>query len=160
GEETPSQLTQAGSLVGTPDFIAPEQARDARTADIRADLYSLGCTLFYLLAGQTVFPGGSMTEKGLKQHLGPAPGGAVLRPDVPPVVAALVRKLLAKRPEDRFQTPAELAEALDRVLAPGGTEAPVPPEWVVSSLPSAEPVPSAVPIATPASVEHAPVAQA
>ncbi len=146
GEETPSELTQAGALVGTPDFIAPEQARDARTADIRADLYSLGCTFFFVLTGQTVFPGGSMTEKVLKHHWDPAPGVETVRADVPPIVAGIIRKLLAKRPEDRFQTPAALAEALGRVLAPGGMELPPPPEWLVSSLPAAEPV-AAVPMA-------------
>jgi WD40 repeat protein/serine/threonine protein kinase len=158
GEEAPSELTQAGALVGTPDFIAPEQARNAHTADIRADLYSLGCTFFFVLTGQTVFPGGSMTEKVLKHHWDPAPGVETVRAEVPPIVAAIVRKLLAKRPDDRFQTPAVLAQALDRVLSPGGMEMPVPPEWLVSSLPAAEPV-AALPMAIPAAEPH-PMAEA
>jgi serine/threonine-protein kinase len=148
GEDTPSMVTRDGSLVGTPDFIAPEQARSARSADIRSDLYSLGCTLFYLLAGQTPFSGGSMTEKLLKHHWDAPPAVESLRPDVPPIVSAIVRKLMSKRPEDRFQTPRELADMLEQVLAPGGMEAPVPPELLISAT---TPTPaSAIPVAVAA----------
>ena len=62
-----THLTQLGSVMGTPDFIAPEQARDSHGSDIRADLYSLGCTLYFLLTGQAPFPDGTMTDK-LLQH--------------------------------------------------------------------------------------------
>src|SRR5262249_60828151 len=66
-------LTQEGSVLGTPDYIAPEQALRAHSADIRADLYSLGCTLFFLLTGQPPFPGGALTEKLLRHQLDAPP---------------------------------------------------------------------------------------
>src|SRR5262249_3539095 len=64
-----THLTQIGTVIGPPDFIAPEQARNSHTSDIRADLYSLGCTLYYLLAGRIPFPNGSITEKLLQHQL-------------------------------------------------------------------------------------------
>ncbi len=81
--------------------------------DIRADIYGLGGTLYYLLTGQAPFPEGTPTEKILKHARTPAPVVELLRPDVPAEVGALVRKLLAKAPAERFQTPAELAAALE-----------------------------------------------
>jgi serine/threonine protein kinase len=100
-------------VMGTPDYLSPEQGRDLNAADIRSDLYSLGCTLYYLLTGEVPFPGGTPLEK-LTRHatIDPEPVEQ-LRPVVPPGVANLVRRLMAKRPEDRPQTPSELAEALE-----------------------------------------------
>ena len=109
-------LTQEGAVMGTPDYIAPEQARDSHTVDIRADLYSLGCTLYFLLTGRVPFPGGSLTEKLLRHTLDEPRPVQEVRPDTPPGVAAVVRQLMAKRPEDRYQTPAEAAAALASVL--------------------------------------------
>jgi WD40 repeat protein/serine/threonine protein kinase len=112
--ESVSTLTRAGTLMGTPDYMAPEQWEDAHTADIRADLYSLGCTLYFVLSGQVPFPGGSLVQK-LDKHRSQAPVPVErLRPEVPPPVALVVTRLLAKRPSDRFQTPAEVAEVLER----------------------------------------------
>jgi hypothetical protein len=105
-------VTQVGAVIGTPAYLAPEQAVDARAADIRADLYSLGCTWYYLLTGQPPFEAASFTELLLKHQFEQATPVERRRPDVPPGVAALLRKLMAKRPEDRFQTPAELIDAL------------------------------------------------
>jgi WD40 repeat protein/serine/threonine protein kinase len=113
--EQSTTLTQEGAVMGTPDYIAPEQARDSHHADIRADLYSLGCTLYFLLTGKPPFPGGSLSEKLLKHQLREPQLVEEVRPEVPPGVAQLVRKLMAKRPEQRYQTPAELAEALETV---------------------------------------------
>ncbi len=105
-------LTQSGAVLGTPDYIAPEQALDAHAADVRADLYSLGCTLYYLLTGRVPFPGESLTQKLLAHQLSqPEPLGK-LRPELPPGLVALVERLMAKKPEDRYQTPAEVAQAL------------------------------------------------
>jgi serine/threonine-protein kinase len=107
-----TELTADGAVMGTLDYLAPEQAAESHTADIRADLYSLGCTLYHLLAGRPPFPGGSALDK-LIRHREQEPDP--LRrscPDCPPEVAAIVRKLMAKSPEDRFQTPAEVAAAL------------------------------------------------
>jgi formylglycine-generating enzyme required for sulfatase activity/tRNA A-37 threonylcarbamoyl transferase component Bud32 len=114
--ESASPLTQDGALMGTPDYVAPEQARDARSADIRSDLYSLGCTLYHLLAGRVPFGGGTLTEKLLSHQMDPVPDVRRLRPDVPEAVAHVVTRLMAKKPEDRYQTPAELAGALEEAL--------------------------------------------
>ncbi len=107
-----SPLTQTGMVMGTPDFISPEQARDSRAVDIRSDLYSLGCTLYFLLSGQVPHPEGTFTEKMLKHNMEDPKPLADWCPTLPEGVLAIVQKLMAKRPEDRFQTPAELAEAL------------------------------------------------
>ena len=100
-------------VMGTPDYLSPEQGRNLDAADIRSDLYSLGCTLYFLLTGEVPFPGGSPLDK-LERHanLEPEPVEQ-LRPVVAPGVAALVRRLMAKDPAARLQTPAELAEALE-----------------------------------------------
>lgn len=99
-------------VLGTPDYLSPEQAVDIRSVDIRSDLYSLGCTLYYLLCGEAPFPGGTAIEK-LDRHVKEeAVPIEYHRPDLPPGVASTVKKLMAKKPEDRFQTPRELAEAL------------------------------------------------
>jgi serine/threonine protein kinase len=112
GESNISHMTHHGVFMGTPDFVAPEQANDARTADGRADLYSLGVTLFYLLTGELPFEGGTSAEKLDKHRFHPPPDVRRFRPEVPQAVADIIVKLLAKRPEDRFQTGAELAAAL------------------------------------------------
>src|SRR5262249_4460800 len=93
---------------------------NSRSADIRADLYALGCTLYYLLTGRAPFVGESLTQVLLQHQMEQAQPLEKLRADVPPGVAAVVRKLMAKRPEDRFQTPVELADALE-ALAQGKT---------------------------------------
>jgi serine/threonine protein kinase len=105
-------LTIAGVVIGTPDFIAPEQARDAHSADIRADLYSLGCTFYFLLTGEVPFPEGSLIEKLLKHQMDEPVPLVQRRPDTPPAVCAVVSRLMAKRPDDRYRTPAEVVDAL------------------------------------------------
>ena len=111
-DDDTSTLTKEGSVVGTLDYVSPEQAMNSHTVDIRADLYSLGCTFYCLLTGQVPFPGGSAMEK-LSNHAFHTPTPVEqLRPDIPPGVAAIVRKLMAKKPDERFQTPGELAAAL------------------------------------------------
>jgi serine/threonine protein kinase len=104
----------AGDVVmGTPDYLSPEQGRSLAAADIRSDLYSLGCTFYYLLTGEVPFPGGTPLEK-LERHANVDPEPVEqLRPVVPPGVAALVRRLMAKDPAARPQSPAELADALE-----------------------------------------------
>jgi formylglycine-generating enzyme required for sulfatase activity/tRNA A-37 threonylcarbamoyl transferase component Bud32 len=114
GEQS-STMTAEGTVMGTPDFIAPEQTLDAHAVDIRADLYSLGCTLYFLLTGQVPFPGGTLGSKLLHHQLHRAVPVEQLRPEVPAAVAAVVRRLMAKRPQERYQTPAEVALALAEV---------------------------------------------
>jgi tRNA A-37 threonylcarbamoyl transferase component Bud32 len=111
-DEGSSTLTREGVVMGTVDYIAPEQVADSHAVDIRADLYSLGCTLFFLLTGRVPFPGGKPMEKLYPHRHELPPPVQGLRPEVPGAVAAVVRKLLAKQPQDRYQTPAELAVAL------------------------------------------------
>jgi serine/threonine protein kinase len=106
-------------LMGTPDFLAPEQARDGDTADIRADLYSLGCTLYYILTGQVPFPSGHILHKLNRHEREQATPIETLRPDVPHSIADIVRKLMAKDPAGRFQTPEELMDALAPHATPG-----------------------------------------
>jgi serine/threonine-protein kinase len=102
----------ASGLMGTPDYIAPEQCRDIHSADIRSDLYGLGGTLYFVLTGRVPFDGETPMEK-LVKHLTEEPVPVEeRRRDVPPAVAGIVRRLMAKKPEHRYQTPAELAEAL------------------------------------------------
>jgi serine/threonine protein kinase len=105
-------LTHDGQMLGTPEYIAPEQIKNARLADIRADIYSLGCTLYYLLAGGTPFHGESLWDL-YQAHFSMEAGPLnLVRPDVPVELAALVAKMMAKEPERRFQTPGEVAQAL------------------------------------------------
>jgi WD40 repeat protein len=111
-------ISHLGTVVGTPDYMAPEQALDSRQADIRADIYSLGCTLYFLLAGQPPFPEGSLLHK-LMSHQDRTPRPLrEIRPDVPAALAQVLDRMLAKDPAQRFQTPAEVAEALAVFSAP------------------------------------------
>ncbi|MCY2963750.1 MAG: serine/threonine-protein kinase [Planctomycetota bacterium] len=105
-------LTGFGQLLGTPDYIAPEQARDTRLADARSDLYSLGCTLYRLLTGAVPFPGATPEEKLAAREVWPPPRAARLRADLPVGLDAIITKLLMPRPEDRFQTAREVAQAI------------------------------------------------
>ncbi len=105
-------LTSVGTIMGTPDYLSPEQSEDAHSVDIRSDLYSLGATFHFLLTGKPPFPEGTIDEK-LKAHLKTEPERVdTLRPDVPPEIADIIAKLLKKGPQDRFQTPTDLIEAL------------------------------------------------
>jgi hypothetical protein len=108
-------LTSADALLGTPDYLAPEQAEDARTADTRADVYSLGCTLYHLLAGQIPYPESTNLRKILAHREKPLPAVRALRPEVSPELEAVLARMLAKRPEDRYQTPGAAAAALAEV---------------------------------------------
>ncbi len=117
GTEHSGTMTLEGSAMGTPDFMAPEQARDSHGVDIRADLYSLGCTLYFLIGGDVPFPEGSVTDKLFKHTLEEPRPLEEMRPGTPPAVIAVVRRLMAKRPDDRYQTPAEAAAVLGAVAA-------------------------------------------
>jgi serine/threonine-protein kinase len=117
GEDSTGRLTDPGQVMGTPDYIAPEQSASGRTADARADLYSLGCTAYHLLAGHVPFPGGDAVEKLLRhRHEAPQPLGQV-RPDLPTELVGIVGRLMAKDPAVRYQTAAELADALHPLAA-------------------------------------------
>jgi serine/threonine protein kinase len=161
-------LTQFGVIMGTPDYIAPEQAHDARTADIRADIYSLGCTFYYLLAGRVPFPEGSMLQKLMAQVDKTPTPLAQLRSDMAPDLVRIVDRMMAKNAAARFQTPAEVVrEIMDWSARPGeqrtteyvpavdprgkGSGGRLPRMELVASAPTrAEPEASGLPVATPA----------
>ena len=105
-------LTLAGQMLGTPDFIAPEQIDDAQKADIRADIYSLGCSLYYLLSGRPPFRAATLYDILQAHHSMDAQMLNFVRPEVPSELAALVAKMMAKEPKRRFQTPDEVAKAV------------------------------------------------
>jgi serine/threonine protein kinase/WD40 repeat protein len=107
-----STLTQPGAFMGTADYMAPEQAIDPHAVDVRGDLYSLGCTFYYLLTGQPPFPGGTLIQKAEKHRWEEPPPLEQFRPDVPQEVRGLLRQLMAKKPEDRPSPPAAVAAAL------------------------------------------------
>ncbi len=115
-----TSVTREGVVMGSPDFIAPEQVMDAKRADIRADLYSLGCTLYFLLTARVPFPGGETMQKLMRHQLETPTPIESHKPDLSPAIIAIVRRLMAKKPTDRFQTPAEVVEALTAV-ADGST---------------------------------------
>jgi serine/threonine-protein kinase len=122
------RVTKVGTTLGTVDYMAPEQARDSGKADIRSDMYALGCTLCHMLTGKPPFPKGSLAEK-LIQHIEAEPPDVCrLNPAISPGLGRIVKKMLAKNPRQRYQTPAELLKDLqnpDDVPEPD-VEAPEP----------------------------------
>ena len=105
-------LTRDGQMLGTPHYVSPEQTINAQKADIRADIYSLGCTLYCLLTGQPPFDAPSLYELLQAHHSIDAKPLNLIRPEVSEQLAAVVAKMLAKEPECRYQTPADVAQAL------------------------------------------------
>jgi eukaryotic-like serine/threonine-protein kinase len=121
--------TAKNVVVGTPDYLSPEQARNLRMVDIRSDLYSLGCTFYFLLTGQVPFPEGTSVEKLIRHTRDEPPTVEQLRPDIPTEVAGIVRCLMAKQPAHRYQRPAELVLDLMPLAAP------VPCAWPAAKVP-------------------------
>lgn len=132
-------LTQAGTILGTIHYMAPEQARDPRHADQLSDIYSLGCTLHYLLTVQSVYPGDTLDEQAASQARLPVPKLRAVRPDVTPAVEAVFQKMVAKKPEERFQSMNEVFEALKACLSDAPAAAPEKkdesiPEFVIKAI--------------------------
>jgi serine/threonine protein kinase len=127
-EDRSNTLTPPDAVVmmGTADYMAPEQAFDFHGADIRADVYSLGCTLFFLLTGQSPFSGGTLAEKLTRHQRSEPPPVRKVRPELPTELDPVLQKMLAKDPKDRHQTPGELAESLARLIGQLGTPVAVP----------------------------------
>jgi len=139
-EKARTQLTQQGVLMGTADYMAPEQASDSRVADARSDVYSLGCTLYHLLTGRVPFPEGGTVEKIIKHAVeAPTPVGA-LRRDLPLGVVRIVEKMMAKPVDQRFQNPGEVAEALAPWAARAAGDSRPPTVVAVADLPTVTPV--------------------
>lgn len=127
-------LTRDNSVMGTPDFLSPEQARSLHKLDIRSDVYSLGCTFYFLLTGQVPFPGGNALDK-LIRHTTEMPLPIErYRSDVRPEVVAICERMLAKSPDRRYQTPAEVVAALE----PYAVSGPIP--WAPPPPPATLPV--------------------
>ncbi len=116
GEETVTYLTASGAVLGTPAFMAPEQAQDAASADIRTDIYSLGCTLYFLLTGAPPFAGNSYFALMKAHESAEAPSLSQLRAAAPAELAAVAAKMLAKAPARRYQQPIEVAKALAPII--------------------------------------------
>jgi response regulator RpfG family c-di-GMP phosphodiesterase/serine/threonine protein kinase len=133
----PGRLTQPGALLGTLDYMAPEQARDASSVDIRADLYALGGTLFWCLTGRLPFTDdGPVSERLVRRMTERPPAVRQYRPEVPRELDAVVARLLATDPADRFATPQDVMRALVPFLKPEtGEHAPVLPEVLAARQP-------------------------
>ncbi len=171
-----ANLTADGTILGTPDYMAPEQARDAHAADIRADIYSLGCTLFHALAGQPPYPESNMVRKMMRHASEPVPALKKFNPAVPDGLQHIVNWMMAKDPAQRYPTPERAAQALQVFLAAGSEPAPreASPQmrayldWLDSTSgeetptvefrPDVPSVPVAAPVAAPSAARSVPMA--
>src|SRR5438552_10082175 len=142
-DESAFRVTRDGSTVGTIDYMAPEQARDSGSADIRSDIYALGCTWYHMLAGHPPFADGGLAER-LYKHLNVEPTDIrQLNRQVSPSLANVLRRMLAKKPQERYQTPALLLQDLSRAQSsaaaalPEAADAPSHPRVPPHGPPSA-----------------------
>jgi serine/threonine protein kinase len=115
--ETQEDLTGTGRVIGTVDYMAPEQTIDAKHVDRRADIYSLGCTLHFLLTGRSPTPDGSLKVKLDWHESGPIPSLMEIRPDVPPELDGIFRRMMARHPDDRYPSMGEVISDLEDCLS-------------------------------------------
>jgi eukaryotic-like serine/threonine-protein kinase len=146
GDET-NVLTQQDIALGTADYIAPEQARDSHGVEIAADIYSLGGTFYHILTGRAPFEEGTLAEKLLWQQTRLPPALRSLRPEVPAELAAVVERMMAKEPSERYPSGAAVMEA----VAPW-TETPIPPP-PEAEMPQLSPAVRSAPRHPPADID-------
>ena len=170
-EDDQASLTLANeeNVLGTADYLAPEQALNSHLADARADIYSLGCTLYFLLTARPPFPEGSISERLLKHQVETPDSLLKFRPDAPLSLVEICNRMMCKRPEDRYQTAGDVAQRLAEWLAQRGKKVSGGPvetlrpdsgigSGILSRFPIAPPTP--LPGPTPASSETLAVSQA
>ncbi len=164
-----SELTQQGEVMGTVDYMAPEQAADTRRADAKSNVYSLGCTLYRLFTGDTPYHGETVVERILAHTTKPIPSPRQARPDVPSHVDALCRRMLAKEPSER-PTMQEVADALATsnaadagksgvITAGAGSQVRTPPP-VAKHDPASSTVPRGMALPTATTIQKAATSQA
>ncbi|MEK0426986.1 MAG: Serine/threonine-protein kinase PknB [Planctomycetota bacterium] len=128
-DATQTELTHNGAVMGTFDYMSPEQALNSKDADARADIYSLGCTLFYLIAGRTTYGGDTVIEKVLAHREKPIPSIKDLQTGIPPQLERVFQKMVAKHPDDRYPNMTQLLADLEKCI-PGDESTLVLPELV------------------------------
>ncbi|MEX2173647.1 MAG: protein kinase [Pirellulaceae bacterium] len=138
-ESSSDDLTASGVTLGTFDYISPEQARDPRSADVRSDIYSLGCTLYYMLAARPPFPDGTALQKLLRHSEDEPADLRQFRPDINPRVTNLLAKMLAKRRSQRHQTAGDLVAEIVALGEQLGLSNVVRASGVVVALPAPQP---------------------
>ncbi|MBA4017762.1 MAG: hypothetical protein C0483_11360 [Pirellula sp.] len=116
-----AELTGTGTIMGTVDYMAPEQGMSTKHADARADIYSLGCSLYYLIAGKATYEGETMAAKLVAHHTQAIPDLRTVHPNVSEQLEAVFKKMVAKRIEDRYQTMTEVIADLEQLVANSGT---------------------------------------
>jgi serine/threonine protein kinase len=144
-------------VFGTADYVAPEQARDSHSADIRADVYALGCTLYHFLAGRPPFPDGGIPEK-LLAHQTRRPTPLAQLCTLPDGLAEVVERMMAKDPADRYQTPGEVAAALEPYSRGAAVALASAERRRLSPAAAMPPEPGRVPVARPAGAPADPFA--
>src|SRR5690606_27146771 len=112
-ETLETNITRAGTTVGTVDYMSPEQARNSKAADVRSDIYSLGCTWYHMLTGHPPFHEGGMTNKLQAHAVSTRPDPRAENDRVPEGIVAIIQRMMAIKPEDRYQTPQELLDDLE-----------------------------------------------
>lgn len=136
-----ADLTASGVTLGTFDYISPEQARDPRNTDVRSDIYSLGCTFFFMLTGRPPFLGGTMLQKLLQHQADQPPDLRQFRPELPEDVNRILQKMLAKDPRHRYSSPLDLVKDMLGVARAAGLR-PADPGERTWTIPIAPVVPS------------------
>ncbi len=136
-DENPLTVAHDEKVLGTADYLAPEQALDSHTVDQRADIYSLGCSLYFMLTGHPPFTDGTLAQRLMWHQVKEFPPLTDSRLDCPASLMTLLNRMVAKKPEDRFQTAGETAEACAQWLAANAS-----PDWRLKHIPATRSVPS------------------